>query len=120
MASADLDAAEVLARIGNHYAAYHVQQAVEKLLKGLLLHRGLEAGIEHRLEFLSDRLPTDDVWPERVAGLLDYSTFATAFRYPTPGGRIPIEPPSTQVLRDVAAMRGLLQQARDEVAEGRA
>jgi HEPN domain-containing protein len=35
---------------GNRYSAYHVQQAVEKVTKALLLAQGIEAGIEHRLE----------------------------------------------------------------------
>jgi hypothetical protein len=36
MAREDLDAAVVLARTGNHYAAYHVNQATEKVVKALL------------------------------------------------------------------------------------
>jgi HEPN domain-containing protein len=116
LAAADLDAAEVLARVGNHYAAFHVQQAVEKLLKSLLLLRGIEAGTEHRLESLADRLPPDDVWQDRVELFLPYSAYATTFRYPTPGGRIPRPVPSADVLRDVAALRNAVGQARADLA----
>ncbi len=112
MAVGDLDAAEVLARIANHSAAYHVQQGVEKLIKALLLQQGLEAGIEHRLEYLADRLAPGDAWRVRLVPFLPYSAFATAFRYPTPGGRVPKEPPAADVLRDVVAIRALVKQAR--------
>lgn len=116
LAAADLDAGEVLARVGNHYAAYHVQQAVEKIVKSLLLLRGVEAGTEHRLEILADRLPAGDAWAERLQAFLSYSAYATAYRYPTPGGRIPRSPPAAQLLGDVVALRDLLGRARAELA----
>ncbi|MCB9673451.1 MAG: HEPN domain-containing protein [Alphaproteobacteria bacterium] len=116
LAAADLDAAEVLARVGNQYAAYHVQQAVEKVLKALLLLRGIEAGTEHRLDVLSDRLPEGDMWRDRLEPVLSYSAYATTFRYPTPGGRIVRPPPGAGVLKDVAAVRDLVGQARADLA----
>jgi HEPN domain-containing protein len=48
LATKDVEAAELLVAGANRYAAYHVQQAVEKLTKALLLAKGIEAGIEHR------------------------------------------------------------------------
>jgi HEPN domain-containing protein len=36
LAEHDTDAARVLAAHGNHYAAYHCQQAAEKLIRALL------------------------------------------------------------------------------------
>lgn len=116
LSEADLDAAEILARVGNHYAAYHVQQAIEKVLKAILLHRGIEAGIEHRLETLADRLPEEDVWHSRAAPWLRYTPYATTFRYPKPGGDIVNEPPAKSILEDVKALRVLLTAARDDVA----
>jgi HEPN domain-containing protein len=44
LAEKDADAAELLLTGGNRYSAYHVQQAVEKIAKALLLARGIEAG----------------------------------------------------------------------------
>jgi HEPN domain-containing protein len=55
LASKDTEAADLLLAGGNRYSAYHVQQAVEKLTKALLLARGIEAGVEHRLEELHCR-----------------------------------------------------------------
>ena len=82
------------------------------LIKALLLERGVEAGIEHRLEILADRLPAGDPWHERLEPLLYYSAYATAFRYPTPAGRIVSKPPAGDVLRDVEAVRRFVVQAR--------
>ena len=50
LAEQDIDAARTLAATNNRYAAYHCQQAAEKLIKAVLLHRGFASGTEHRLD----------------------------------------------------------------------
>jgi HEPN domain-containing protein len=50
LAQQDVDAALVLAASNNRYAAFHCQQASEKLIKALLDHRGIEFGAEHHLD----------------------------------------------------------------------
>ncbi len=112
LAAADLDAAALLARGGNRYAAYHVQQGVEKMIKAILLHLGQEAGVEHRLDLLYARLPADQTWRAQLAEFVDYTPYATTFRYPTPGGRIPAAPSDEVVVRDVERLRPLLAQMR--------
>jgi HEPN domain len=94
-----------------------VQQAVEKVIKSLLLLRGIEAGTEHRLDVLSDRLPDDDPWRDRLEPVLSYSAYATTFRYPTPGGRIVSPPAGSGVLRDVTVVRDFVGQARADLAQ---
>lgn len=84
LASQDVDAARTLATTKNRYAAYHCQQAAEKLIKAVLLHRGLEAGTEHRLDVLVDELPNDDCWKADLRPLEIYLPYATTYRYPTP------------------------------------
>ena len=84
LAAKDAEAAELLLAGGNRYSAYHVQQAIEKITKALLLARGIEAGIEHRLEELFKRFPSEDEWPARLLPFVGYSAYATSFRYPTP------------------------------------
>ncbi len=56
LAEQDVDAARTLAATNNRYAAYHCQQAIEKLVKAILLHRGITSGTEHRLDVLVDEL----------------------------------------------------------------
>jgi predicted nucleotidyltransferase len=111
----DLAAADVLARAQNRNAAYHAQQAVEKLLKSLLLHAGLEAGTEHRLDVLLDRLPADHAWRTELLPLLKYGVYATTFRYPTPGGRISSPPPFAEVLADLPGIGALRERAVREL-----
>lgn len=101
----DLEAAEALTKLGNRLAAYHVEQAIEKLVKAALLTRGMEAGIEHRLDVLMQRLPEDDVARAQLWPLRGYTVYATAFRYPTPGGRLVASPPKAQLDADLKALR---------------
>lgn len=118
LAAKDVEAAALLLAGGNRYAAYHLQQAVEKMTKALLLARGIEAGIEHRLEELFQRFPSApgaDDWPARLLPFVGYSAYATAFRYPTPGGRIPADPPADALRRDIAAIRALLATLRQQL-----
>ncbi|HEX8111200.1 MAG TPA: HEPN domain-containing protein [Kofleriaceae bacterium] len=115
LATKDVEAAELLLAGANRYAAYHVQQSVEKVTKALLLARGIEAGIEHRLEELCKRFADSDAWPERLRSFVGYSAYATAFRYPTPGGRIPADPPAEDLRRDMSALRALLAAVRVEL-----
>lgn len=115
LAAKDADAADLLLAGGNRYAAYHVQQAVEKVTKALLLTLAIEAGIEHRLEELFKRFPADNGWPVRLLPFASYSVYATAFRYPTPGGRIPTDPPADTLRRDLISLRELIAAARDDL-----
>jgi HEPN domain-containing protein len=115
LAAKDAEAAELLLAGGNRYAAYHVQQAVEKITKALLLARGIEAGIEHRLEELFKRFADEDEWPKRLRSFAGYSAYATAFRYPTTGGRIPADPPADALRHDISSLRALIVTARDEL-----
>lgn len=115
LATKDAEAAGLLLAGGNRYAAYHVQQAVEKVTKALLLARGIEGGIEHRLEELFKRFANEDGWLGRLRAFAGYSAYATAFRYPTPGGRIPADPPADALRRDISSLRELIATARDEL-----
>lgn len=71
----------------SRFAAFHLQQAAEKLVKAVRLCRGLRLSVEHNLELLIAELPDDDVWRERLVVLEPLSTYATSFRYPSPAGK---------------------------------
>lgn len=115
LAGADATAALVLAGSKNRYAAYHCQQAIEKLVKAVLLHRGKEAGVEHHLDVLVAKLADGDLWKARLRPFEGYSPYATAWRYPAPGGRIPKVPDPTEVASDARKIEALIADARAEL-----
>ena len=97
------------------FAAFHLQQAAEKICKAVLLHRGRPATKEHRLEILVESLPAGDPWKPRLGTLEHLSAYATAFRYPTPAGRIPAPPEKAVLLNDLHALEALLDLARTDL-----
>lgn len=115
LADADIDAALLLAGAGNRYAAYHCQQAVEKLIKAIHLHLGKEAGIEHRLDVLIGSLPDADPWRSRLEPFGAYTMYATTFRYPRPAGRLYDPPDPRQVSLDCQEIRKLVASARSSL-----
>jgi hypothetical protein len=50
-----------------------------------------------------------------LRAFVGYSAYATAFRYPTPGGRIPADPPAEDLRRDLSALRVVIAAARSEL-----
>ena len=95
-AKLDLDAAmRLLTDPPNILAANHLQQAAEKILGAVRLHRGLLNTKDHDLVILIDGrpegeprpLPVGDPWRDRFRPLEALSAYATTFRYsltPTP------------------------------------
>jgi hypothetical protein len=95
-AALDLDVAErCLTGTPNILAANHLQQAAEKIIGAVRLHRGLLTTKDHELAILIDGrpggeprpLPDDDPWRARFKPLEPLSAYATTFRYtlsPTP------------------------------------
>jgi len=90
-AALDLNAAaRLLEEPPNVLAANHLQQAAEKILGAVRLHRGLVNTKDHDLALLIDGragggeplpLPDGDPWRERFAGYEKLSLYATTFRY---------------------------------------
>ena len=72
LATQDAEAARTLAATNNRYAAYHCQQAAEKLIKAVLLHRDIQSGTEHRLDVLVDELADGDPWKAKLRPLEIY------------------------------------------------
>lgn len=80
-------------------AAFHCQQAVEKLLKGFLTLTGKRGGKTHALERLSDAAAAS--FPEiaeLAAAAKSWSNWAVDFRYPARRGRSK-PPPQADELR---------------------
>jgi hypothetical protein len=89
-AKLDLDATtRLLVDPPNVLAANHLQQAAEKILGAVRLHRGLLNTKDHDLVILIEGrpegeprpLPDGDPWRERFRPLEPLSAYATTFRY---------------------------------------
>ena len=102
------------AQKGNRLAAFHVQQAAEKLVKAVRAHHELRLTRSHDIDELVEGneykniepIPADDKWRGRLLALAELGEFATAFRYPSPTGRrktVPIE----QIENHLHALREL-------------
>lgn len=70
--------------------AFHLQQSVEKMLKGVLLAENIpHRRLTHSLVELTEALPSDHVLRDDFLDLATLEIYATTFRYPTQSGRIP-------------------------------
>lgn len=130
-AETDLQAARALIAADNRLAVYHLQQAAEKLIRGVRLHRGLVNTKDHELAILVDgqlgeptRLPLPlsegDPWRERMLPLDWLSRYATAFRYPSPSGRVNPGPPKDELATTATKLERLVELARVELLARRA
>jgi HEPN domain-containing protein len=63
-------------------AAFHVQQASEKLVKAALVAHGLRPGRTHKIDEVVASLPEDFPLRPRLAALDRFSEYAVIFRYP--------------------------------------
>jgi len=62
---------------------YHAQQSVEKSLKAVLIHLGIEFPKIHLIEKLIDLLPESISKPPALIQSIKLSPFATVSRYPS-------------------------------------
>jgi hypothetical protein len=101
----------------NRFAAFHLQQAAEKLVKAVRLSRGLHATADHNIEVLVDQLPDDDCWRAKLGELEPLSAFATTYRYPSPGGKRKAGPSNAEVLAWIKKIGELTAEARASLAK---
>lgn len=116
-AADDLDAARRLATPpANRLAAYHLQQAAEKLIKAVLVHRKIHPGLEHRIDVLVGMLNPSDPWQPLLDSLDRFTPYATTYRYPSPTGRLKPGPNTANVLAEADELEALLDRARRELS----
>ncbi len=109
----ELDAATRLAEDPpSRFAAFHVQQAGEKLIKAVRLHRGRYPTADHNLAALLEDLPADDPWRVKLTPLGPLSAYATAYRYPSPAGRLKAGPVAGELKKWIERIRVLSAEAR--------
>jgi HEPN domain-containing protein len=97
IAREDLDGARVLNARGNRNAIYLCEQAAEKLIRAVLTSEKIHAGVRHQLDEMVAAIPEENPIKPRLRELQHLSTYATSFRYTTPTGRIPADPPANEV-----------------------
>jgi HEPN domain-containing protein len=107
LAKEDLAVARKLATDHPRHSAFCIEQAAEKLLKAVLTTEGIVFAASHQLGQLAALLPRDHIWRPDLIAFDSYTSYATATRYPRPGGGMP-QAPSREVLaaalREVASL----------------
>jgi HEPN domain-containing protein len=114
LARDDLSMARTLLASHPRGAAFHVEQAAEKLLKAVLTTEGImfSAG-HHQLGRLAETLPVDHVWRADLMAFDAYTTYATSMRYPLPGGGMPRAPDKAIVETAIQTVSSLVGEIAD-------
>ncbi|HYI70404.1 MAG TPA: HEPN domain-containing protein [Skermanella sp.] len=96
------------------HCAFNIEQAAEKLLKAVLTVEGIHfSSSHHQLGTLAQLLPPDHVWRADLMAFDEFTSYATQFRYPTPGGGMPSEPEDADLERGLKEVLALV----DEIAD---
>ncbi len=94
-------------------AAFHCQQAVEKLLKGFLTLAGKRGGKTHSLKLLGTAAAAGfSEIAELVAAARDWSNWAVDFRYPARRGRAKPPPDADELRRALEVIDALAERLR--------
>jgi HEPN domain-containing protein len=121
LARNDLELAKLVSARDPGNAAFHLQQAAEKLAKAVLDIEGIPSGVTHQIGALAALLPTDHVFRPDLAAFDRFSSYATSTRYPLPGGGLP-RPPAEDFLaegiREVASLVDEIDDYRRERRTG--
>jgi len=113
----ELDAAKrLVVDPPNRFAAFHLEQAAEKLVKGVRLAYGLRVTADHNIEAQIDELPADDAWRTKLRVLEPLAAYATTYRYPSPTGKRKSGPANDEVLVWIDTITRLSVEARTAFA----
>ena len=113
LAKEDLAVARTLLAAHPRHSAFAIEQAAEKLLKAVLTTEGIAFTAGHRqLGRLAGLLPGEHIWRADLMAFDSYTSFATATRYPKPGGGMPQVPPRDVLdagLKEVSLLVGEIE-----------
>ena len=77
----------------------------------------------HQLGALAALLPKDHLWRADLMAFDDFTSYATALRYPKPGGGLPAEPEDAELRQgwaEVSALVGEIEDwCRERLSDGR-
>jgi HEPN domain-containing protein len=113
LAKEDLAVARKLLADHPRHSAFAIEQAAEKLLKAVLTTEGIVfSASHHQLGRLAELLPAEHLWRADLMAFDSYTSYATATRYPRPGGGMP-QVPSREILeagmKEVASLVGEIE-----------
>jgi HEPN domain-containing protein len=108
IASQDLEGARLLNQAGNRNAAYLCEQAAEKVIRAILTSEGIQAGVRHELPDMVDQVPDENPIKPALRAIEHLAAYATAFRYPSPRGRIRPPPTTAELDADLAKISAAL------------
>ena len=108
VAREDLDGAKQLAAVRNRNADYLCEQAAKKIILAVLTSEGIHGGIKHDLDQLVVKLPDVNRVKLALHEVTHLSKFATAYRYPTPQGRILAQLEPAQLTETIGRVERLL------------
>ncbi len=94
-------------------AAFHCQQAAEKMFKAVLVSAGIDPPRRHNIDDLIDLLPADHPLKTELEPLGRFSPYAIAYRYPVQDPDILPEQPTRN---EIVAWLEELDQARAGIA----
>ena len=108
IAKQDLDGARLLNAAANRNAAYPCEQAAEKLMRAVLTSEGIQAGNRHDLPDMVAKVPDANPVKPLLRALEHPDAYATAFRYPSPSGRIKVPPTGPELDHDIDRIEAAL------------
>jgi HEPN domain-containing protein len=121
IARRDLDAARTLAtapRPVPEVAAYQCQQAAEKLVKAMLIRRGVQPPRSHDVGRLLDMLADAGGDVSALHGFARLTEFAVLHRYPSDSPDEPPPPSPAEVLDWVGRIEAVLDDVASPAPEG--
>lgn len=115
LAREDLEVAKKLLIEHPRSAAFHIEQAAEKLLKAVLDAEGIVSpnSINHQLGQLAGLLPDGHIWRADLMAFDEYTPYGTSTRYPRPGGRMPDVPSAVDLQAATETIASLVSEISD-------
>lgn len=108
IAKQDLDGARSLNRDANRNAAYLCEQAAEKLIRAVLTSESVQAGTRHELPDMVAKIPDANPVKPLLRAIEHLDAYATAYRYPSPRGRVKTPPTPADLDKDIARIHAAL------------
>jgi len=101
VADEDLRGARTLFKDTNRNAIYLCSQAAEKVIRAVLTSENKHGGTGHNLVIMVNMVPDENPIKPLLRAIDSLGDYATAYRYPTTGGRMK-EPPASEEFERLA------------------